>query len=161
MKLSTDSRKTLNTALNKQCLRSTQQRAQVYFTLLNRNDHPTAETIYKRSTDMMPAISLATVYNCLDTLVDCGLARQVNFERESTRYCPMEADKLHYAHFHCKYTGKVHDIHIPAMVIKMLQKIMPKGFRAEKIELCFRGTTPRENKPSREVLLSSPIKKLK
>ena len=38
---------------------------------------------------------------------------------------------------------------------------MPKGFRAEKIELCFRGTTPRENKPSREVLLSSPIKKLK
>ena len=33
----------------------------------------------------MPTISMATVYNCLETLVTCGLVKQVNIEREPTR----------------------------------------------------------------------------
>jgi len=144
MKLSTESRVTLNQALSRYGLRSTQQREQVYSNLLSKHDHPTADEIYTRAKEEMPMISLATVYNCLDTLVNCGLARQVNFERESTRYCPMDAKNVHYAHFHCKHTGKVHDIHIPASVIAMLQKIIPEGFNAEKVELCFRGIAPGE-----------------
>ena len=150
MKLSTESRVTLNQALSRYGVRSTRQREQVYSTLLSKHDHPTADEIHNRTKEEIPAISLATIYNCLDTFVHCGLARQVNFERESTRYCPMEAKNVHYAHFHCKHTGKVHDIHIPAPVITMLQKIMPEGFNAEKIELCFRGTAPNENESSGE-----------
>ena len=150
MKLSTESRVKLNQALSQYGLRSTRHREQVYSTLLSKHDHPTTDEIYNRAKGDMPTISLATVYNCLDTLVDCGLARQVNFERESTRYCPMEAKNVHYAHFHCKHTGKVHDIHIPAPVIAILQKIMPEGFNAEKVELCFRGTAPCENESSED-----------
>ena len=93
MKLSTESRETLNQALSQCGLRSTRQREQVYSILLGKHDHPTADEIYNRAKEEMPPISLATVYNCLDTLVECGLARQVNFERESTRYCPHGIEK--------------------------------------------------------------------
>jgi len=44
-------------------------------------DHPTAEEVFIRAKREMPDISMATVYNCLDALVECGLARQVTLER--------------------------------------------------------------------------------
>ena len=58
-------------------LRLTPQRQQVYDVLLQKRDHPTAEEVFIRAKKAMPEISHATVYNCLDALVKCGLARQV------------------------------------------------------------------------------------
>jgi Fur family peroxide stress response transcriptional regulator len=84
----------------------------------------------------MPGLSLATVYNCLETFVGCGLVRQVNHERESTRYCPNLAP---HAHFRDKETGRVHDIELPADVIKSLRSILPPGFDSEVIEISFHG----------------------
>jgi Fur family peroxide stress response transcriptional regulator len=58
----------------------------------------------------LPTISLATVYNCLEALVQCNLIRQVNFDRGPTRYCP----NLHpHAHFHDEVTGSTYDIDLP------------------------------------------------
>ena len=84
----------------------------------------------------MPSISLATVYNCLETLVRGGLVRQVNLERAPTRYCP----NLHeHAHFHDESTGKVHDVQLPENFMDQLRAILPAGFDASTIELNFRG----------------------
>ena len=69
-------------------LRLTPQRQQVYDVLLQKRDHPTAEEVFIRAKKAMPEISHATVYNCLDALVKCGLARQVQLERGATRFCP-------------------------------------------------------------------------
>ena len=66
-------------------LRNTQQREVIYRALHERRDHPTADEVYARVRPDLPSISLATVYNCLETLVQCDLVRQVNFEREPTR----------------------------------------------------------------------------
>src|SRR5690242_8115268 len=78
-------------------LRSTPQREVVFKVILEKRDHPTADEIFARVKNEMPTISLATVYNCLETLVSCGLIRQVNLERAPTRYCP----NLHeHVHFH-------------------------------------------------------------
>jgi Fur family peroxide stress response transcriptional regulator len=84
----------------------------------------------------MPGLSLATVYNCLETFVGCGLVRQVNHERESTRYCPNLAP---HAHFRDKATGRVHDIELPPEVLKSLRSILPPGFDSEVIEISFHG----------------------
>jgi len=65
--------------------RLTPQRREVYNVLLEDRDHPTATEVFIRAKKRIPAISLATVYNCLETLVECGLAKQVNVEREATR----------------------------------------------------------------------------
>ena len=117
-------------------LRPTPQREVVFKVILEKRDHPTADEIYVRVKSQMPTISLATVYNCLETLVHCGLVRQVNLERAPTRYCP----NLHeHAHFHDDTTGKVHDIELPADTIKELRKLLPTGFDANTVELAFRG----------------------
>ncbi len=55
--------------------RLTPQRREVDDVLLADRDHPTATEVFLRAKKRMPPISLATVYNCLETLVSCGLAK--------------------------------------------------------------------------------------
>jgi Fur family peroxide stress response transcriptional regulator len=82
---------------------------------------------------------MATVYNCLETLVQCNLVRAVNFERGPTRYCP----NLHpHAHFHDDATGSTHDIDLPESVINQVKAILPPGFEASSVEIIFRGKAP-------------------
>src|SRR5207302_7887500 len=49
-------------------LRMTDQRRAVYDALMGKRDHPTAVEVFMRVKTRMPTISLATVYNCLETL---------------------------------------------------------------------------------------------
>ncbi len=87
----------LNQRLTASGLRPTPQREIVFKVILEKRDHPTVDDIFARVKSQMPTISLATVYNCLETLVQCGLVRQVNFERGASRYCPNLSE---HAHFH-------------------------------------------------------------
>jgi Fur family peroxide stress response transcriptional regulator len=117
-------------------LRATPQREVVYSVLLKKRDHPTADEVFARVKTERPTISLATVYNCLETLVSCDLVRAVNFERGPTRYCP----NLHpHAHFHDERTGKTHDIDLPPSLIEKVQTVLPRGYDATSVEIIFRG----------------------
>ncbi len=128
---------TLSQRLNGTGLRTTPQREVVYEVVLGKRDHPTAEEVFERVKVNMPTISLATVYNCLDALVQCGLIKQVNFVREPTRYCP----NLHeHAHFHDEAKKEIHDIEIPADLMTRLRAILPPGFDAVSVDLSFRGS---------------------
>jgi Fe2+ or Zn2+ uptake regulation protein len=93
----TDSSEALAQRLSDSGLRSTPQREAIYRVLLKKRDHPTAEEVFARAKPEMPMISLATVYNCLETLVQCNLVRAVNFERGPTRYCPNLQPHAHSA----------------------------------------------------------------
>jgi Fur family peroxide stress response transcriptional regulator len=117
-------------------LRSTPQREVVYSVLLSKRDHPTAEEVFARVKSAMPTISLATVYNCLETLAQCQLIRQVNHERGPTRYCP---NLQPHAHFHDEQTGATDDIDLPPTVLEKLKELLPSGYAASAIEVTFRG----------------------
>jgi Fur family transcriptional regulator, peroxide stress response regulator len=121
-------------------LRNTPQREVVYSMLLKKRDHPTAEEVFARVKSELPTISLATVYNCLETLVQCSLIRQVNHERGPTRYCP---NLRPHAHFHDEQTGSTHDIDLPQGVLDQLKRILPPGYDASAIEITFRGKAAR------------------
>jgi len=139
---------TLSQRLNGTGLRSTPQREVVYEVVLGKRDHPTSEEVFDRVKAIMPTISLATVYNCLDALVQCGLIKQVNFVREPTRYCP----NLHeHAHFHDESSKEIHDIEIPADLMARLRAILPPGFDAVSVDLSFRGSAggPRNGSDTR------------
>ena len=82
------SNRKLNDRLATSGLRFTAQRQEVFAVILEKRDHPTAEEVFIRAKRQMPEISHATVYNCLDALVKCGLARQVTLDRGATRFCP-------------------------------------------------------------------------
>ena len=61
-------------------LRLTRQRKHVYEVLLDRQDHPTAMEVFLRAKPEMESLSLATVYNVLETLADRGLVRKVHLD---------------------------------------------------------------------------------
>lgn len=126
-------------------LRNTPQREVIYRALLEKRDHPTADEVYSRVRAEMPSISLATVYNCLETLVQCDLVRQVNFERGPTRYCP---NLLPHAHFHDEETGSTHDIDLPGDLLERIRALLPAGYSAKAIEITFHGQMPKAPTPS-------------
>ena len=117
-------------------LRMTRQRQEIYRILLEQRDHPTANEVFMRAKDRLPNISLATVYNCLDALVQHGVIRQVHFERESSRYCP---NLREHGHFHDDATGVIHDIDFKpgANLTDVLE--LPHGAVVQDIEITLRG----------------------
>ena len=115
--------------------RFTPQREQVYAVLLNKRDHPTAEEVFIRSKRAMPDISMATVYNCLDALVKCGLVRQVTLARGAARFCP---NMQEHCHFYCDTCESVFDIPLPPEAGLAL----PTGFRAERYDIAIHGRCP-------------------
>jgi Fur family peroxide stress response transcriptional regulator len=119
--------------------RLTPQRREVYNVLLEDRDHPTATEVFIRAKKRVPSISLATVYNCLETLVECGLAKQVNVEREATRYCPNLSE---HGHFVCESCGIVSDIPVSkgGSLTQFLK--VPSGFSVNHSEITLRGTCP-------------------
>jgi len=126
----------LNQLLATRGFRFTPQRQEVYQVLLKKRDHPTADEVFARVKSDMPTISLATVYNCLETLVQCHLVRAVNFERGPTRYCP---NLRPHAHFHDEQTGATHDIDLPASLLDQVATILPSGYDAKSVDIIFRG----------------------
>ena len=126
----------LTTALDHAGQRATPQRETVFGVLLGQRDHPTADEVYARTKSRLPTISMATVYNCLEALVSSGLVKQVNIEREPTRYCPNLAP---HAHFHCRETGRVYDVPVPDRMMKDLATVLPEKYSADSVELVFRG----------------------
>jgi Fe2+ or Zn2+ uptake regulation protein len=117
-------------------LRMTRQRQEVYRTLMQERDHPTANDVFMRVKDRLPNISLATVYNCLEALVQHGIVRQVNFDRESSRYCPNLAE---HGHFHDAATGIIHDVDFKPGVNLADILNLPPGAVIEDVEITLRG----------------------
>ena len=139
MQISEENLQTLSQALDKYGLRATRQREVVYSVVGCAKDHPTADEIFARSRQQMPTISLATVYNCLETLLECKLIRQVNFERESTRY---EPNLKPHAHFYCDKSGQVMDVQLPEDLYSRLTELLPASTSVSSVELNFRGKLP-------------------
>ncbi|MCF6313745.1 MAG: transcriptional repressor [Verrucomicrobiales bacterium] len=129
-------------------LRMTKQRKLVYDVLLDERDHPTATEVYMRSKQRMSSISLATVYNCLETLSAAGLVKQVNVGRDASRYCPNLAQ---HAHFICVKCEQVLDIDLKND--KEVESVweLPEGARIDQLEVAMKGVCPDCNAAEKEV----------
>lgn len=116
--------------------RLTKQRREVYGVLLETRDHPSAVQVFNRVQQKMPSISLATVYNCLETLTQCGLVQQVNFDRSPSRFCP---NTQQHAHFVCTQCGGVHDVDLPDPSELSRLWRLPEGYVVNHYEFSLRG----------------------
>jgi Fur family peroxide stress response transcriptional regulator len=95
--------------------------------------------VFMRVKGTVPSISLATVYNCLETLVECGVVKHVHHERESSRYC---ANLEEHAHLFCESCGSVTDL--PLRAKRRTEDIweMPADSVVTGRDVSFRGLCP-------------------
>jgi Fur family peroxide stress response transcriptional regulator len=118
-------------------VRMTKQRQVVYEVLTNLgHHHPTASEVFVSAKERMPSISLATVYNCLETLTGSGVIRQVHIDREATRYC---ANLQPHAHFYCTGCDEVFDIGLESGADAASVWSLPSGCRIEEMQVAMRG----------------------
>lgn len=113
--------------------RFTTQRRAVYDVLLQKRDHPTAEDVFMRAKHSLPDISHATVYNCLDALVACGLVRRVQVQHGAARFCPNMEEHCHYF---CDECGAVFDV---ALEAKSAVVSGPTGFKVDRYDIAVHG----------------------
>ncbi|MGC8743602.1 MAG: Fur family transcriptional regulator [Verrucomicrobiia bacterium] len=132
-----DKKSKLDEKLKTRGLKLTRQRKLVYDVLVEKKDHPTADAVFFRARKKQPDISMATVYNCLDALVKCGLVRQVKVDKNAVRYC---ANLKKHVHFVCEICGAVLDVELNGS--ETLENIgikLPKGFKIKDYEIALRG----------------------
>jgi Fur family peroxide stress response transcriptional regulator len=82
----THNEQVLRQALEANGQRYTEQRAAVFDFLAATDTHPTADEVFLAVRRQLPALSLATVYKSLETLVGCGLAVKLTYADQSARY---------------------------------------------------------------------------
>lgn len=125
--------------------RMTKQRRVVYDVLMCERDHPTASEVFLRAKGQMPSISLATVYNCLEAMTQAGLIKQVNVDREASRYCP---NLRPHAHFFCSQCQEIFDIDLrPQAATLETTWDLPEGSRIDHVDVAMKGVCPKCGAP--------------
>jgi Fur family peroxide stress response transcriptional regulator len=97
----------LRAALEASGHRHTAQRAAIYRYLKSVTTHPTADEIFTQVREVLPDISLATVYKALEAFVEAGLARKLTLGGGPARYDGRTDD---HDHARCLKCGKVRDV---------------------------------------------------
>ena len=120
-------------------VRMTRQRRAVLETILNSHDHPTASQIYERTSRGCQGISLATVYNCLETMAGVGLINQLHFNNGPSRYCP---NLVPHVHVLDDASNRVLDIHLKHGLRVEDIFDLPEGVQIRSMDACLRGYIP-------------------
>ena len=87
--------------------RATPQRLAICDALHSSGSHPTVAEIHEYVKKKDPTISLATVYNTLELFNKVGLAREICFRDQPTRYDPTVDSHINLLCINC---GRVEDI---------------------------------------------------
>lgn len=104
-------------ACERQGLKATHQRLEIYRELASTEKHPDVETIYQGVNKRIHTISRDTVYRNLNLLAEYGLISIVGMSHERLRF---DANMVHHHHFVCVKCGKIQDFYSPNLdAIKM------------------------------------------
>lgn len=112
----------------------TLQRISICKHVLCEADHPSADDVHAWAEKNLAKISLATVYNTLNTLVDAGLLREFRFPHTEKVVYDNNMDD-HY-HFFDKDTNQLYDIPKDEVEIKWKS---PRGLDVNATDLTFSG----------------------
>ncbi|MBC6403683.1 MAG: transcriptional repressor [Hyphomonadaceae bacterium] len=105
-------------------LRMTDQRRVIAKVLSDADDHPDAEELYRRASDVDVNISLATVYRTVRLFADAGIIETHDFRDGRSRY--ETADDDHHDHLIDVVSGEIIefvDEEIEALQIKIAEKL--------------------------------------
>jgi Fur family transcriptional regulator, peroxide stress response regulator len=127
-------------------LKLTPQRLSILSCLEGNRDHPTAEEIYRRVSKKFPTMSLATVYNTLETLRQQGRLAAITIDPEKRHFDP-NLEKHH--HLICSECKRITDIHVDFDL--NVPKEAMQGFQITGSHVEFHGICPECRKKAKEV----------
>lgn len=115
-------------------MRITHQRMEIFREVAQSEEHPDAETIFKRVRERMPTVSHDTVYRTLASLEEMGLVSRVDPVCGRARY---DANCTAHHHFICSRCGRIADVYLTEEIP------LPEGIEnlgnAESLHLQVRG----------------------
>jgi Fe2+ or Zn2+ uptake regulation protein len=119
-------------------LKVTPQRRLIFEALRDSSDHPSAEDIYQAVIEVMPEMSLATVYHTLNELVGMGELVDLDLGEGKSRY---DTDTGGHCHLVCLGCRKVVDIMRRPESVELLSE-EAKGYEIERCDVVFYGRCP-------------------
>jgi Fur family transcriptional regulator, stress-responsive regulator len=119
-------------------MKVTPQRELVFRLLHENTSHPTADSVYGAAVEVMPMMSLKTVYQVLNDLKALGELQTIEVGTGAARFDPNTGDHHHLV---CNGCGVVHDIEINASDLA-LARGQRHGFSVSDVEITFRGLCP-------------------
>lgn len=128
----------LSEAFRANGLKVTPQRQLIFRLMHGNHAHPTAEALYHSAVDLMPGISLRTVYQTLADLEAMGELRSLDLGTGASRFDP-NVDEHH--HVVCDHCGEVRDVYVSGAESLRVQGL--DGFAVDSTSIQFNGVCPR------------------
>ncbi len=88
-------------------MKKSYQRDIILKVVIDSCDHPTAELVYNRVRDIIPNISLGTVYRNLNTLADNGYIKRIGVSNNQDRF---DKTTMPHHHIRCILCDSVKDV---------------------------------------------------
>lgn len=126
----------LKLACQKQGMRVTQQRIEIFKEVAKSCAHPDAETIYESVKEKMPNVSVDTIYRTLASLEEMNMIFRVDNQLPKARF---DADMTPHHHFLCIKCNEVYDIFLEPGEELVLPKKAEQYGTIKDVNLQIRG----------------------
>lgn len=127
-------------ALRTAGLRLTAQRQAICQALAHDATHPTAQTVYDRLRPHFPSLSLATVYNTLNTLEKAGLIYEIGTAGDNALH--YDADPTPHINLICTACHRIEDHPADSLAGLAEQVARSSGYDLRGARLAYYGLCP-------------------
>ena len=100
------------------------------------NAHHTAEDLFKKAENANLKVSLATVYNTLNSLTDIGMLKAIKTSGDKIFF---DTNLKEHFHFYCENTGKLTDINPNSVKISKIPEL-PSGKKLCSVDVVINIT---------------------
>lgn len=131
----------LEQLLHDRGMRATPQRLLIHRVVCDRPKHVTADQVLAAVKDLIPGISLPTVYATLDLFVELGLLHRIPTLSGPTLY---DSDRRGpHSHMICRSCSQIFDLDISPLTDDTVRAAQAQGFTVESGDLVISGLCDR------------------
>jgi len=111
----------------------------IYNSIVDAENHPTAEHVFESIKTQNPSISLGTVYKTLDTFVNAGIIQKFIDNKGVMRF---DAIIEAHSHIYCRKTNEISDYQnkeLEVVLKDFFEKHKIENFEIDEISIVIKG----------------------